>query len=33
MALVLNEDEQMLRDTAQSFVADKAPVKVTSRTK
>jgi len=27
MALVLNEDEQMLRDTAQSFVADKAPVK------
>ena len=27
MALVLNEDEQMLRDTAAGFMADKAPVK------
>ena len=27
MALVLNEDEQMLRDTAEGFMADKAPVR------
>jgi len=27
MALVLNEDEQMLRETAAGFMADKAPVK------
>lgn len=27
MALVLNEDEQMLRETAEGFLADKAPVK------
>ena len=26
MALVLNEDEQMMRDTAESFFADRAPV-------
>ncbi|MBC6403526.1 MAG: acyl-CoA dehydrogenase family protein [Hyphomonadaceae bacterium] len=31
MALALNEDEQMLRETAESYFADKAPVKMLRR--